>query len=298
MEPGRRSSEEEQLFRKQQAEGSNPPAGSIARVRRLPESTRPGATMSKLRELARSTAQRHAQAIGFGRAAVAPHPQVVVVASVGSVQETEGAAEAGAAAFLYTGAPGGAAAVVSAAGSRPVGCRLEGATGADAASLLEAGVDFLVFSDLLAEASALSAPALGRVPLIDAEWDEATVWTLAALAALELDAALMEPPPATTGTGRLSARSLATMRHRSALLRAPLAIDARDLEGELEPETITGWRDAGAPILVVAAPRTAEAVAAVAAVPPPTERALERASPMLPAGFSMAAASNEDDYDD
>ena len=251
--------------------------------------------MSKLRELVRRAAQPRTQAIGFGRAVEPTHSFVVVVASVENAQDTDAAAEAGAVAFLYTGPPGGASPVVSAAGSRPIGCRLTAATGADAASLLEAGVDFLVFDDLLAEASALSRPALGRVPLITADCDETTVRTLAAL---EPDAALMEPPPGTTGSGRLSARSLATMRRHSALLRAPLAIDAHHLEAELDPETIAAWRDAGAPILVVAAPRTAEAVAAVAAVPPPTERALERASPMLPAGYSLAAASDEDDHDD
>lgn len=248
--------------------------------------------MSRLRELARRTARPRPQAIGFGREAEPAQPPVVVVAVVDGETEARAAAAAGADALLYAGPPDGAARVVSAAGARPVGCLLPGATGHDADALLEAGVDFLVFDDRLTEAAALSSPHLGRVPLLAEEVDEASV---RAIATLEPDAALIEPPPETTEGGRLSARALATMRRRSALLRAPLAVDARDGGSVPDSATLTAWRDAGAPILVVAAARTEETVLAVASVPPPPERERERAGALLPAPPGWSRDEDDDD---
>ena len=248
--------------------------------------------MSRLRELARRTARPRPGAIGFGRAAEPAEPAVVVVALVEGEAEARAAAGAGAAALIHAGPPGEAAPIVSAAGGRPVGCLLAGATGDDATALLEAGIDFLVFDDRLTEAAALASPDLGRVPLVGAEVEEATV---RALAMLEPDAALVEPPPGTTAGGRLPARSLATMRRRSALLRAPLAVDARDPGSALDADTLAAWRDAGAPMLVVAAGRTEEAVRAVASVPPPPERAREGAAALVPALAGWSSDGEDDD---
>ena len=116
-----------------------------------------------------------------------------------------------------------------------------------------------------------------------------------AIAMLEPDAALIEPPPGTTERGRLSARDLATMRRRSALLRAPLAVDARDDGRVLEPGTLAAWRDSGAPILVIASGRTEEAVLAVASVPAPSERERERADALLPGPPGWSGGEDDDD---
>ena len=252
----------------------------------------PGVVMSKLRELARRTARQRPQAIGFGRRSEPSSPFVVVVAFVESAAEAGAAVEAEAQALLYTGPPAGAAPIVSAAGSRPVGCLLAGATDSDSQSLIEQGVDFLVFDELLAEAAALARPELGRVPLLGPDIDEAA---LRALATLEPDAALVTPPAGTTENDRLTVRSLATMRRCSDLLRAPLAIDARTHKGELDPVTVAAFRDAGAPILVVSSARVAAAVSAVASVPPPSQRPRERPSAALPAPAGWPPDADDED---
>lgn len=248
--------------------------------------------MSRLRELVRRTARPRPQAIGFGREAEPSQPPIVVVALVDGEAEAQAAVGAGAGALLYAGPTDGAARVVSAAGARPVGCVLAGATGDDADALVEAGIDFLVFDDRLTEAAAVASPHLGRVPHLGEEVDEASV---RAIAMLEPDAALIEPPHVTTEGGRLSARALATMRRRSALLRAPLAIDARDDGSAIEPGTLAAWRDSGAPILIVASGRTEEAVLAVASVPPPPERERERADALLPGLPGWSGGEDDDD---
>ena len=248
--------------------------------------------MSRLRDLARQAARPRSHAIGFGRRSEPPDPFVVVVASVDGAAEAGAAASAEAGALLYTGPAAGAAAIVSVAGPRPVGCELAGATGSDAAALLDAGVDFLVFDDLLSEAAALARPELGRVARIGPELDGAA---LRALATLDLDAALIAPPSAAAGGGPLSVRSLAAARRRSSLLRAPLAVDARGRAGELDPATVAAWRDAGAPLLVVPAARAEAAVAASRSVPPPAPRPRERPSATLPAPARWDADDEEED---
>ena len=201
------------------------------------------------------------------------------------------AVEAGAAALLYTGPPADVAGVVAAAGSRPVGCRLDAASGAEAAALAEAGVDFLVFDDGRAEAAALRPPELGRVLLLTGDEDEERLRTLAALAP---DAAIVAPPTDATEGGRISARALATLLRRAELLHAPLAIEA----GALDADTLEVWRDAAAPIVVVTAERVAEAVAAASDVPPPHERLRDRPSALLPAALARAAEPHEHDDDE
>ncbi len=250
--------------------------------------------MSKLRDLVRQAARPHPQAIGFARTRQGPAtPAIVVVALVADAEAARAAVEAEAGALLYTGLPADAAGVVEAAGSRPVGCRLDAATGAEAAALAEAGVDFLVFDDGRAEAAALRPPELGRVLLLAGDEDEERLRTLAAL---EPEAALVAPPTDATAVGRASARALAALRRRAELLRAPLAIEA----GALDADTLEAWRDAAAPIVVVAGERVAEAVAAASDVPLPHEgeRPRERSAALPPAVAARAEERHEHDHDD
>lgn len=250
--------------------------------------------MSKLRDLVRKAGRARPQAIGFAGTTQATGTRaVVVVALVADADEARAAVEAEAAALLYTGAPDGVAAVIEAAGSRPVGCRLDAATGAEAAALAEAGVDFLVLDDARAEAAALRPPELGAVLLLAGDEDEER---LRSLAVLEPEAALVAPPTDTTEGGRVSARAVTMLRRRAELLHAPLAIEA----GTLDADTLEAWRDAAAPIVVVAARRVAEAVAAASDVSPPrdADRPRERPGALSPAVAASRAEPREHDHDD
>jgi len=249
--------------------------------------------MSKLRDLVRQAGRARPQAIGFaGTTQRIGTRAVVVVALVADAEEAGAAAKADAAALLYTGPADGVAAVIEAAASRPVGCRLDAATGADAAALAEAGADFLVLDDARAEAAALRPPELGVMLLLAGDEDEEQ---LRSLAMLEPEAALVAHPTETTESGRVSARALTKLRRRAELLHAPLAIEA----GALDADTLEAWRDSAAPIVVVPAGRVVDAVAAASEVPPPRDADHRRERSTLPPAVAASRAeSREHDHED
>ena len=246
--------------------------------------------MSKLRDLVRQAGRSRSEAIGFARMTSGSRSlPIVIVAVVNDDVTARSAIEAQASALLYVGPLDGVESVVEVAGSRPVGCRLEHARGGEAAELAELGVDFLVFDDGRAEAAALRPPELGRVVLLTGDENEERLRTLAAL---EPDAGLVAQPSDVTDGGRVSARALAALRRRAELLNAPLAIEA----SAVDADTLEAWRDAAAPILVVATDLVAEAVAAASHVAPPRGRLRDRPSALLT--FATARTEEVHEHDD
>lgn len=232
--------------------------------------------MSKLRDRIRDTATPRRKPIGFGR----PAPEtasshILVIAEVTDPASARAAVEAGAGALLHTGGPDTLAAVVEAAGDVPTGARLEDATAESSAAAAAAGAGFFLFDAERTAAEALLQPQTGHVLILeDAPDDEG----LRALAPLDLDAILVSPPPAA-----MTVRQQLTMRRLAGLAGAPLIAP---LSAAPSATTLEIWRDAGAPAVLLSA-SAAEALPALLeaarAVPPPRQRTLDPATPLLPA---------------
>ena len=302
--PGRCSSEVEQLFRKQQVEGSNPPAGSTyarhvrTRTTGAPAAPAPPRTsngteiaiMSKLRERIRTALRPRPAPLGFGA-----HDRgrevsrnLVVLAEVADPAAATAAASADA--LLYSGDSAGVAAVIEAAADLPLGARIPAATAADAAALLAAGADFLLFDDAETEAAALLGPDLGYVALLGDGLAAATATEdqLRLLQPLDLDAILV---PAREGA--MTVRDQLVTRRIAELTRKSLIVPVATTATATELEVL---RDAGAPaVLASGADRAAleRLIAAAAEVPAPRERREERPDALVPA--ALAPAFDEDD---
>ncbi len=245
--------------------------------------------MSKLRDRIRRTFQRRPGPLGFApRSRQADeHRYVIVIAEVDGADAASAAAEAGADALLHAGGRDGIEAVVEAAGDRPVGARLEAATAGDADTLIEAGVDFLLFDDARTEAAALLRDELGHVALLgDADASEED---LRLLQPLDLDA-LLVPGSA----GALSVRDQLRTRRIAELTRKPLIVP---VVAAVSTEELRIWRDAGAPVALAGgdAADLEAIVAAAREVPAPRERREERPDPLLPSAAAPADDFDEDD---
>ena len=258
--------------------------------------------MSKLRERIRNARRPRPAPLGFvhhdrNRAA---GRNIVVLAEVADPAAAAAAASAGVDALLYGSGAGGSdglAAIIEAAPELPVGARIPAATAADAAALLAAGADFLLFDDAQTEATALLDPDLGHVALLagDLAAANAAEHQLRLLQPLELDGILVPAREgAMTVRDQLVTRRIAELTRKSLIV--PVSTDAT--AGELEV-----WRDAGAPVVLVPADGGAGAddlarlIATAAAVPAPRERHEERPDPLVPAA-PAPAFDDEDDEDD
>ena len=244
--------------------------------------------MSKLRERIREAARRRPVTMGFAiaRASEAKaKPALLIAVEANDVAGVSSAVERGAGAILYTGDSEGLAAAVGAAGSIPVGRRIDAASTADAQALTEAGADFIVFDASTTAAEALGDRKLGHVLLLRGSPTEEE---LRLLGPLDVEAVLIdEPAPG------LTIRDQLLLRRIAASLRAPLAIQVlRDAPAsELEV-----WRDAGAGMLLVAAGAPIEAIVEAASnLRPPHERGDERPAPLLPTP-KVADPDEDDDF--
>ena len=244
--------------------------------------------MSKLRERIREAARRRPTTMGFatGRTADgAVKPALLVAAEASDAATVTAAIERGAGAILYTGDPDGLADAVTAANGTPVGRRVDAAAAADAAALVEAGADFIVFDASTTAAEALGDRKLGHVLVLRGSPTEEE---LRLLGPLDVEAVLIDEPES-----GLTIRDQLLLRRIAAGLRAPLAVQVRREAASAELEV---WRDAGAGLLLVAAGGPVEAIIEAArAMRPPHERGEERPAPLLPTP-KVADLDDDDDF--
>ncbi|MPZ99709.1 MAG: hypothetical protein GEU80_10310 [Dehalococcoidia bacterium] len=243
--------------------------------------------MSKLRTRIREIGRPGDGPLGFARLAGRDERRhMLVMAQVSDGEAARAAIEAGAD-VLLAGSPSAVAAAVEAAGSRPVGVRLESGTAAEASTAVEAGADFLVFDDARTEARALSGHDAGRVLLLD---DDRSEERLRSLAGLALDAVL-----AGDATPRMTVRDQLRLRRIVELSGAPLIIEAGTGAEEAALET---WRDAGAPLVLVGGAEAVRAVVEAAGrVPAPRKPRASGAMPLVPAASTTASHDHDDDDD-
>ena len=253
--------------------------------------------MSKLRERIRTALRPRPAPLGFG-----PHDRgrevsrnLVVLVEVADPVAASAASAAAADALLYSGDTAGVAAVIEAAADLPVGVRIRAATAADAAALLAAGADFLLFDDAQTEAAALLGPDLGHVALLADGLAAAAAAEdqLRLLQPLDLDAILV---PAREGV--MTVRDQLVTRRIAELTRKSLIVPVATTATATELEVL---RDAGAPAVLAHGPDGADRVglerliAAVAEVPAPRERREERPDALVPATLAPAALDEDDD---
>jgi len=246
--------------------------------------------MSKLRDRIRDRTRQRPRALGFATGPARDSAQgaaVLVAVEVPDVDAARAAVEAGAGVLVFAGARDALGAVVEAAGSIPVGMRIDAATSADTEALAAAAADFLIFDAGQTTATALLERRLGGVLLAPngSSDDE-----LRRFGPLDLDAVLVGAP-----SGELSVTGQLELRHLAEMVRAPLAILT---ERAVDASTLEVWRDAGAALVLLgvgAAGETAALVEACRAVRPPRQREEDRVQPLLP---TVAAAHDHDDEDD
>lgn len=243
--------------------------------------------MSKLRNRIRDLGRRRPAHFGFAPArAETPAPrQLLVIADVTNTAEAAAAVTGGADALLYAGGTDTLESVVAAAGTLPVGARLDAATTAGAEAARKAGADFLVFADDQSAAGAIRDPELGYVVLASDLSDDA----LRLLRGLDLDGVLIAPP-----TDAMTVRQQLQTRRLSDLARKPLF--ARLQAGGAAPsaDTLESWRDAGLVAILSPAGLLAALTTAVAAVPPPRE-AQSRREATIPAARPSSLDDDEDE---
>ncbi|MEZ4501679.1 MAG: hypothetical protein R3C39_03565 [Dehalococcoidia bacterium] len=246
--------------------------------------------MSKLRDRIRDRTRQRPRALGFAVASSkdsAPNAAILVGVEVADVDAANAALEAGASALVYTGARDGLGAVVEAAGTTPVGMRIDAATADDTEALASASADFLIFDAGQTTATALLERRLGGVLLApgDSSDDE-----LRRFGPLDLDAVLVGAP-----SGELSVTGQLELRHLAEMVRAPLAILS---ERAVDAAVLEVWRDAGAVLVLLGAGAAGDAAALVEAsreVRPPRQREEDKVQPLLP---TPSAGHDHDDEDD
>ncbi len=246
--------------------------------------------MSKLRDCIRGTFLRRRGGLGFAPSSSDPTgTHLLVLAQVDDAAGASAAVEAGASAVLYAGDPAAVAAIVTAAGDIPVGCRLEAATKEQATAAADAKADFFVFNDGRASADSLLERHLGHVLQLDGDPDEER---LRMLAPLDLDAILLPAPLET-----LTVRDQLRLRRVVEFARAPLVVPTASTA---PPSMLEVWRDAGAAaVLVPADPRDVltAIVAAAKEVLPPRERSDGRPDALVPAAAAASVDDEDDDFD-
>lgn len=213
--------------------------------------------------------------------------QLLVVAIVEDAGDVPGLIEAGAGALISTSLDA-LDAIVSAAGSVPVGVRVDATTAATAEQAREAGVDFIAFNDAETEAEALLEPEPGRVLLIESDIEEDR---LKLLGGMRLDAIIVAPP-----AQPLMVRDQLALRRIVETAGAPLIAPTGEAP---TTATLHAWRNAGVLAVLVPGDRAlvAETVAAAKEVPPPQPvREDERGIALVPK-VSEGTVEFEDDDD-
>ena len=220
--------------------------------------------MSKLRNRIRDLGRRPTTTFGFSmtRSEAPAARQLLVVAEVSNAAEAAQAVTAGADALVYGGGSDSLESVVAAAGTLPVGARLDAATTAGAAAARTAGADFLVFADDATAAGAIRDPELGYVVLAAGLTDDG----LRLLRILDLDGVVIAPP-----TGTMTVRQQLETRRLSDLARKPLFARLENGAPTPDAEALESWRDAGVAVVLAPALALPELASAAALVPAPRE---------------------------
>lgn len=207
--------------------------------------------MSKLADHVRKATSVEPRRIGFGAAAAAPAPTLVVVALVES-----GAGRAEGADLLLL--PGDK--TPKNKPELPFGLLLPQLTAAAAAAAVEAGADFVVFDPDRSEAAALQTNGLGFVATVSQDMADVE---LRVLEALSLDALYLPTLPQP-----LTVRAQLGVHRITALAHTPLLVPAAGLSaGELE-----GLRDAGVALVLAEHGAAKDLRTVVEALPPRRRR--------------------------
>jgi hypothetical protein len=233
--------------------------------------------MSKFHDQIHSTYQRRSAPLGFTSHSQANDEQsfVLVLAEVSDASAASTAVAAGVDALLYNNGQDDIPAIIEAAGEIPVGTRLAAATNDDTKSMINEGIDFLVFDVEHTEATALLSEELGYVAILTN--NDATDDDLRLLQPLELDALLISGSKDVLSVqDQLLTRRIAELTHKPLIV--PVTTD-------ISIDTLQVLRDAGAPIVLTSnADSTAleRLVANTRDVPSPRESHEERPNPLLP----------------
>lgn len=228
---------------------------------------------------------------GFSTATRAKAPQLAVVAELAGAS-ADAAAKAvadGADALLVGGLQSGSdlKALVSAAGSVPVGVRVNGASREHLEGWQKDGVDFFVMDGLDAPAGLLQVDGPARLLTLNEDWPD-QVWR--ALDALPLDGGYWELPAGQSVTlGTLLNVARAAAASKRMLLLGVTAVDT---------DTLTSLRDIGVICVAVAPERVADAKKAATEMPPRKRRDRERMDAMLPVSARASAPSHDHEDDD
>jgi phosphohistidine swiveling domain-containing protein len=226
---------------------------------------------------------------GFGFAAIARKERpryMLVVAEAATPAEAAQAEAIGVDAILYTGPLADLPQVVKA--SRiSVGAHIAAATHDDATRAKEAGADFITFDDGRTHASALTVRELGHVLILGADQDEQR---LRSVAAVELDAVLVEAE-----SDVITVREQIELRRVAILTGAPLLVRAM---GTPNAGHLEGWRDAGAPVVLVPAAIAETTLRAAAEVPAPRKPTSGEGGAVIGAPFAPRHDHDHGDEDD
>lgn len=243
--------------------------------------------MSKLRNRIRELGRRRPAQFGFTPARTdAPAPrQLLVIADVASAAEAAQAVTGGADAMIYAGGSDSLESIVAAAGTLPVGARLDAATTAGAEAARKAGADFLVFADDRSAAGAIRDPELGYVALVEGLTDD----NLRLLRIVDLDGVLVSTPPAA-----MTVRQQLETRRVGDLARKPLFARIDAAGAAPDADQLESWRDAGVVAVLAPAAVLAAVTAAAAAVPAPREPQSSRREATVP----VVRPSSLDDEDE
>ncbi len=241
--------------------------------------------MSKFRNRIRDLGRAPA---GFGFGALissAKSRHMLVVAEVEDAAAAAAAAEAGVDAVILRGSAS-ALEGLTLANHTLAGVWLEDATGAEVTAAQKAGADFFLFDDGRAQASALTPTDIGRILLLGPDQETER---LRSVAAIDLDAVVVMGE-----VGATTVRDQIALRRVAGLTGAHLLVAANAVP---DTDTLTAWRDAGAPAVLVSgtAAELRAAVQAAEAVPA-SKRRDDRVTPAL--GAPRVSHDHDDDDDE
>jgi hypothetical protein len=245
--------------------------------------------MSKFHTRLRQTAQgARGRSIGFAHAAAShAHSQLLIVAITDDASAVPSLIEAGAGSIITTSLDA-LEALAAAAGDVPVGIRHDATTTADAERIIAAGADFIAFDHTQTHAEALLEPDIGRVLLLEREMSEDELRTLAAM---QLDALIVVPPP-----HPLLVRDQLALRRIVELSATPLVVPTEEAPST---STLHAWRNAGTmAVLVPGDPDLVRsAITAAAAVPTLRQPREERGGiAIVPALTGHSGDFDDDDF--
>jgi hypothetical protein len=245
--------------------------------------------MTKLADAIRRSQRIEAAPMGFGAARPASKPTMVVGSLAKPGDSLQACKDAGVDLVVIDARPGALAEsdakrLAGEAGGLALGLLAGSIDATQAASLKDAGFDFLIFDADSTPASALLDEDLGFVLALPAQADELF---LRSLDSLSLDAVYLESLPSPLTVSRqLELSRIGLFGHKSLICLTQAGVSAEDLRC---------LRAAGAAVVLAAGADAAKSLKeAVAALPPRKTRREERRVVSLPVG----AAPGHDDEDD